>query len=230
MIVQRLLYHFAFDPASRLARLSLAEKKMEFEERPVRYWEHSPELEALNDSGLLPVMVETDDRGRRLVACESRAVLDQIEERAPRPIPLWPQDPQDRAEAKRLVQWFERKFDFEVNALLLHEKMEKRLFGLGAPDLPAMRQGREALRRHMGYIEDLVHERDWLAGRYLSFADFAAAAHVSILDYFGEISWKDYPAAKLWYMKLKSRPAFRALLADRLPGVTPAEHYAELDF
>ena len=41
------------------------------------------------------------------------------------------------------------KFDFEVNSLLLHEKMEKRLLGLGAPDLANLRAGREALRRRL---------------------------------------------------------------------------------
>ncbi|HZY20786.1 MAG TPA: glutathione S-transferase family protein, partial [Beijerinckiaceae bacterium] len=36
--------------------------------------------------------------------------------------------------------------------------------------------------------------------------------------------------AKDWYARVKSRPAFRAVLADRVPGMTPASHYADLDF
>ena len=128
------------------------------------------------------------------------------------------------------MQWFDRKFDFEVNGLLLHEKMEKRLHGQGAPELSALRAGREALRAHLAYIDKLLQARDWLAGKRLSLADFAAAAHLSVIDYFGDVPWRDYPATKTWYMKLKSRPCFRPILADRWPGLAPAAHYDDLDF
>ena len=138
--------------------------------------------------------------------------------------------PADRAEVRRLMQWFDRKFDNEVNAYLLHEKLEKRLLKLGAPDLFNMRQGRDALRIHLIYMEKLLHERDWLAGRRLSLADFAAAANISVLDYFGDIPWRDFLLLKTWYMRIKSRPAFRPLLADRWPGLAPASFYDDLDF
>ena len=93
-----------------------------------------------------------------------------------------------------------------------------------------MRAGREALRRHFAYLEDILKTRDWLAGRRLSLADFAAAAHISVLDYFDEAPWSAFPAVKTWYMKLKSRPCFRPLLADRQPGMAPSAHYDDLDF
>ena len=164
-----------------------------------------------------------------LVLCESRAILDHLEETYPEP-PLLGRDPAERAEARRLLQWFDRKFDYEVGGFLLHEKMEKRLLGLGAPDLASLRQGRDALRGHMIYMESLIGQREWLAGKRLSMADFAAAAHLSVIDYFGDVPWSDFTGVKTWYMKLKSRPAFRPLLADRWPGLAPAAHYDDLDF
>ena len=224
MTVVRTLHHFPLDPASRQVRLALGEKRLVFTDQPVRYWERPAELVKLNPSGLTPVMTEGD-----LVFCESRAILDHLEETYPEP-PLLGRDVAERAEARRLLQWFDRKFDNEVGGFLLHEKMEKRLLGLGAPDLSAMRQGRDALRSHLIYLESLVAQREWLAGRRLSLADFAAAAHLSVIDYFGDVPWNDFPGAKTWYMKLKSRPAFRPLLADRWPGLTPAPHYDDLDF
>ena len=169
------------------------------------------------------------DLADRLVLCETAAILGWAEDTTPDPA-LMPRRAPDRAEVRRLVQWFERKFDYEVNALLLHEKMEKRLLGLGPPDSNAVREGRDALHRHMAHIEGLVGDRDWLACSRLTFADFAAAAHLSVLDYFGEVPWTDYPAAKTWYMKLKSRPCFRPLLADRQAGMPPSRHYDDLDF
>jgi glutathione S-transferase len=228
MPAQRTLHHFPLDPASRQVRLALGEKRLPFIEVQERYWEAKSGLRALNPSGLTPVLVETEG-GRRTVICESRAILEHLEETSPEP-DLLGREPAERAETRRLLQWFDRKFDFEVNGLLLHEKMEKRLHGLGAPDLSNLRQGREALRVHMGYIESLMAERDWLNGYRLSLADFAAAGHLSVIDYFGDVPWADFRGARTWYMKIKSRPCFRPLLADRWPGLAPAAHYDDLDF
>ena len=228
MSAKRTLYHFPLDPASRQVRLAMAEKKLPFEEVIERYYEGRPEFKKLNPSGLTPVLIEERD-GETIVICEARAILEHLEESEPEPA-LLPRDAGRRAEARRLMQWFDRKFDFEVNAFLMHEKMEKRLLGLGAPDYGAMRQGREGLRFHLKYIESLAEERNWLAGGRITLADIAAAAHLSIIDYFGDVPWRDFPAVKTWYMKIKSRPSFRPLLGDRQPGLAPAAHYADLDF
>ena len=228
MSARRTLHYFPLDPASRQVRLAMAEKKLPYEEVIERYYEGRPEFKVLNPSGLTPVLVEERD-GDRIVVCEARAILEHLEETEPEPA-LLPRDPARRAEARRLMQWFDRKFDFEVNAFLVHEKMEKRLLRLGSPDYAALRQGREGLRQHLTYIEGLAEERNWLAGGRLSLADIAAAAHLSIIDYFGDVPWRDFPAVKTWYMKIKSRPSFRPLLGDRQPGLAPAAHYADLDF
>jgi glutathione S-transferase len=227
-MTERTVHHFPLDPGSRQVRLALGEKRLPFAEVVERYWERRPGFLALNPSGMTPVLVETAG-GTTTVVCEGRAILEHLEEAAPEP-DLMGRDPAERAETRRLLQWFDRKFDFEVNGLLLHEKMEKRLLSLGAPDLANMRAGREALRAHLGYIEELLQARDWLNGRRLSLADFAGAAHLSVIDYFGDIPWRDFPGARTWYMKLKSRPCFRPLLADRWPGLAPAGHYDDLDF
>jgi len=228
MTLERTLHHFPLDPASRQVRLAMGEKRLPFFEVQERYWERRPGFLEMNPSGVTPVLVEVSG-DKRVVVCEVRAILEHLEEAAPEP-DLLGRDPAERAETRRLLQWFDRKFDFEVNGLLLHEKMEKRLLGLGAPDLANLRGGRDALRRHLIYLEQLLQERDWLNGRRMSLADFAGAAHLSVIDYFGDIPWGDFPSARTWYMKLKSRPCFRPLLADRWPGLAPAAHYDDLDF
>ena len=228
MSVDRTLHHFPLDPASRQVRLALGEKRLAFGEVQVRYWEGAPEFTNLNPSGLTPVLVEIRNE-RKTVVCETRAILEHIEEQEPEPA-LLGRDASERAEARRLLQWFDRKFDNEVNGFLLHEKMEKRLLRLGAPDLSSLRRGRDALRQHLAYVDSLLQTSDWLAGRRMSLADFGAAAHLSVIDYFGDVPWQDFPAAKTWYMKLKSRPCFRPILADRWPGLAPAAHYDDLDF
>jgi glutathione S-transferase len=228
MSVERTLHHFPLDPASRQVRLVLGEKRVAFTDAPERVWEQRPDFLALNPSGLTPVLVEME-KGQRTVICEVRAILEHLEEIAPEPN-LLGRSPAERAETRRLMQWFDRKFDNEVNAWILREKMEKRLFGLGAPDLSALRKGRDSLREHLRSIESLLADRDWLAGSRLSLADFAGGAHLSVIDYFGDVPWADFSGVKTWYMKIKSRPCFRPLLADRWPGMAPAAHYDDLDF
>ena len=222
------LYHFPFDPGSRTARLALGEARVEFTETVVRPWEDGCPIASLNPSGMPPVL-QTTEPGRTLTLCEPAAILGWLEDRSKEPF-LMPADPSERAETRRLVSWFDRRFNDEVNAVLLHERMEKPLLRLGPPEARALRAGRDSLKSHLAMMEALLGTRDALAGRRISRADLVAAAHLSVLDYFGEIPWATYPALKTWYRKLKSRPCFRPLLADRFPGVQPAAWYHDLDF
>lgn len=193
------LYHFAFDPGSRVARLALGEAKILVTEAIVRPWEPDCPLSALNPSGMPPVL-QVVDGSASLTLCEAPAILGWLEDRAKQPF-LMPVDPVERAETRRLLGWFERRFTDEVNAVLLHERMEKPLLRLGPPEARALRTGREALKTHLSMLESLLARRDALAGRSVGQADFVAAAHLSVLDYFGEVSWTSWPGLKTWYMK-----------------------------
>ena len=135
-----------------------------------------------------------------------------------------------RAEVRRLVAWFEIKMNREVTENLLGEKMMKRLTGEGQPNSLAIRAGHANLPYHLEYIGYLVERRRWLAGDHFSVADITAAAQLSALDYLGDVPWDDHEPAKEWYARIKSRPSFRPILADHIPGVPPPKHYADLDF
>ena len=102
--------------------------------------------------------------------------------------------------------------------------------GGGSPDTEAMRAARHNIRYHLAYIGWLVRTRDWLAGDSLTYADLSAAAHLSVADYLGDVPWDEDETAKNWYARIKSRPSFRALLAEALPGLPPSQTYADLDF
>ncbi|MCH8490313.1 MAG: glutathione S-transferase family protein [Oceanicaulis sp.] len=223
------LYHFALDPASRQVRLALAEKALAFDLMDASPWDPDGPLASRNPSGLPPVLELADETGVRVAACGVRAILEYLEEVSPDPS-LLPGGAIERAEARRLMDWFDTIFDAEVNAFLLHEKIEKRLQGLGAPEPANIRAGREALRWHLAHIDALLDAREGLAGPRFSLADIAAAAHLSCVDYIGEASWESHPAAKAWYQRIKCRPSFRPILADRLPGLPPVDGYQDLDF
>ena len=148
---------------------------------------------------------------------------------------LLPANAEQRAEVRRVSEWFLFKFDEEVTAYLVEEKVIKREKARaggdgGAPDSSLLRAARANIRSHLHYIEHLVAAKNWLAGDRMSYADLAAAAALSVADYLGEVPWQDAPEAKDWYVRMKSRPAFRPLRAELVRGFKPPQHYAELDF
>ena len=221
----RTLYHLWLSPFCRKVRIALAEKALDFDLEIERVWQRRDEFLRLNPAGSVPVLVEPD--GAALA--ESSVVCEYLDEVYPYP-PMLGATPAARAETRRLVAWFDGKFHREVTDNLLTEKLDKRFMGMGGPDSAAIRAGHDNIGTHLDYIGYLSERRSWLAGDTLSLADAAAAAHVSALDYLGDVPWDDHPRAKDWYARIKSRPSFRPLLEDRIPGLPPPKHYADLDF
>jgi glutathione S-transferase len=222
----RQLHHFPLSPFCRRVRLILGEKRLTFDAVLEKPWEPNDALFPLDPAKQLPVLIEVG--GAKL--SDAQAISEYVEELHPDP-PLLPKRPLERAEVRRLCAWFDRFFFGEVTAVVIREKLMKR-YRPGAtpePDLPALRRAIEATRRHLAFMEKLIDERDCLAGA-LSLADFTAAAQVSCVDYFGDIPWASFPKARDWYARIKSRPSFRPLLADTVPGIAPPPHYANLDF
>jgi glutathione S-transferase len=221
----RALYHFPLSPYARKVRLALAEKRLPFELRLEKVWERRPEYLGLNPAGTVPTMVEENG----LAIPDSNVICEYLEEAYP-DNGLLGQTLAERIEVRRLVAWFDGKFAAEVTRNVLGEKYLKRLTGRGNPDAAAMRIGYVALRNHMEYLGWLAETRKWLAGTHLSLADFAAASHLSCLDFIGDVDWDLSASARDWYARVKCRPSFRSLLSDRVPGMTPPEHYPDLDF
>ncbi|MDR9426754.1 MAG: glutathione S-transferase family protein [Salibaculum sp.] len=218
------LYHYPLSPFSRKVRLSLAEKKIEVELVEERYWEKDPDFLRRNPAGKVPVL----KMGNRTMA-DSTAICEYLEEAHPVPA-LLPTTPEARYEVRRLVAWFDDKFNSEVTTKLMGERMFRKVMGTGYPDSTNVKAGAKAIKYHIDYMAWLLDQRRWLAGDQMSLADFAAAAHLSCLDYISDVDWNRSEAVKDWYAKIKSRPAFRSILADQVPGFPQPDHYADLDF
>jgi len=221
----RTLYHLWLSPFCRKVRILLSEKKLEFQTEVEPVWERRPEFLALNPAGDVPVLVETNGT----VVCDSAAIAEYLEEVHPEPS-MFGGTPAARAEVRRLVAWFDRKFNFEVTENLVGEKIVKRMSATGHPDSTAIRAGHSNIRYHLDYIAYLMDRRTWLAGERMTLADIAAAAHLSCVDYLGDVPWDRHSGAKDWYARIKSRPSFRSILADQVPRMNPPKEYADLDF
>ncbi len=227
------LFHAPFCPQSRFIRLVMGEMGMEAELKEERAWERRRDFLLLNPAGETPVLVEESE----LVVPGADIILEYLDETRGLALGadrLLPEDPRGRIEVRRLTHWFTRKFFAEVSGPLTHEKISKRFMrpedGGGSPDMQVIRAARGNARYHLQYIGWLTARRNWLAGDRLSYADLAAAAHISCADYLGDVAWEESEGARTWYARMKSRPSFRPLLAERVAGMAPADTYENLDF
>ncbi len=218
------LYHVPLSPFCRKVRLALAEKKIEVELVEERYWEQDPDFLRRNPAGKVPVL-----RMDGMIMAESQAICEYLDETVPEP-PLFPKGAKERYEVRRICAWFDDKFHHEVTANLLYERVNKKITKQGYPESKNVKAGARAIRYHLDYMTWLLDQRRWLAGDQMTLADFAAAAHISALDYISDVDWNRSANVRDWYAKIKSRPAFRGLLADQVPGFPPSRQYADLDF
>ncbi len=227
------LHHYPFCPRSRFIRLIFGEMGMNptlIEEKP---WERRHEFLLLDPSGETPVLVE--EAG--LVVPGPQVISEYLDETRGMALGaqrLLPENPAGRVEVRRLMDWFLIKFNAEVTDYLVTEKIFKRFNrseeGTSSPNMHAIRAARSNIRYHLKYIGFLLSRRDWLAGNAISYADLAAAAMLSVADYLGDVPWEEDEAAKHWYAKVKSRPSFRSVLADRVAGMAPPTYYGNPDF
>lgn len=220
------LLHFVLDPYSRLIRLMCEEYGFDVELKDVKPWRREEEFLAVNPAAETPVLQAES----KFAIVGISAVMMFIEENTKTGLPLLPTNVVERAETRRLLDWALFKFSDDVSRYILEEKFVKNDLKGQTPDTNVLRVARLNRAEHLGYFDYLLSTRKWLAGGELTLADFALAAQISSLDYLSEMPWDDFPEVKEWYQRLKSRPAFRTLLTDRVLGMPASQTYADLDF
>jgi glutathione S-transferase len=220
------LLQFPLCPFSRKVRLVMAEKGIQAELLRENPWERRDEFMDLNPAGETPVLVEAE-RGITLIG--SQPIAEYFEETVEK-VPMIHGDAAQRAEIRRLTQWFDEKLFREVVEPLMVERMRKRLVSKESPDTRVLREAMKTGNNHLDYLDYLLDHRRWLAGPALSLADFTAAAHLSVIDYLGAVDWRGHKQTKDWYSVMKSRPAFRPLLGERMEVIVPPQHYDKVDF
>lgn len=220
------IFQFPLCPFSRKVRLLLGEKGVAYELVRENPWEHRDEFIDMNPTGRTPVV---RDHERDITLIDSNAICEYFEETVDKN-PMISGTATGRAEIRRLVAWFDEQFFGDVVALLLHERMHKRIVHRQPPDARLLREAMRMANQHLDYTDYLIDHRPWLAGATMSLADIAAAAHISVADYLGGIDWSGHEQTKGWYAGFKSRPSFRPLLSERMEVITAPKHYEQLDF
>jgi len=223
----RTLYHTSLSPNCRKIRILLREKELEFEQVIENFWDRRTEFFALNPAGEVPVLLEPDGQ----TICGNYSITEYLEE-------AYRDNNKrflggsigERTEIRRLVDWFDDKFNREVTQNIVFEKVFKRLLRCGEPQSDAIRAGKKNILYHLEYIAFLTQEHRFLGGDMLTLADMTAAAHFSTLDYLGDVPWDHNAKAKEWYALMKSRPSVRSVLSDRVAAFQPPAHYENPDF
>ncbi len=219
----RTLYYLWLHPFSRKVRIVMAEKGLDFDLQVENIWERRTEFLALNPAGDVPVLVEED--GTTLA--NSQVICEYLEEVYPE-INLLGDNPVQRSETRRLVSWFDVKFETEVSRNLIGEKVIKPYLKQGTPHAPSIRAGYANIHYHLDYIGFLTEKREWLAGNNYSLADITAAAHLTCIDYLGDVPWEEHPAAREWFEKVTARASFAQLQDDHAPEIdTPHTQSAQ---
>lgn len=218
------LHHYPLCPYSRFIRVILFEKGINFSGIHTNYWERDISLMKLNPAGEVPIIID----GTNVIA-DIYTIFEFLEETY-KEVPLLSDDSIINAEIRRLISWFHHKFYNEVTKYILNEKVIRYYLEKGYPNTEILRAAKLNLDQHLKYIQALLKRNSWLAGNYITAADYAAATHLSTLDYLGNIDWNQHLIIKEWYAIIKSRPSFRSLLKDRIHGFNPPESYSNLDF
>lgn len=219
------LYHFPLCPFSRKVRVVLKEKGLNYELIKEDVWKRRHDFMRINPANDVPVLVEQDGSA----VSDHNAICEYLEEAYPERS-LLGETPLERAEVRRIVGWFDRKFYQEVTQYVLAEKVYRYYLRDGQPDSEVIRAAKHNICYHLDYIAFLTQKNQWLAGGSMTLADIAAACHISVLDYLGDVPWQVNDEAKEWYVLMKSRPSFRPILADKVAGFLPYREYANLDF
>ncbi|HHN67984.1 MAG TPA: glutathione S-transferase family protein [Thermopetrobacter sp.] len=224
------LYHFALDPFCRRIRLMLAEYGETPELVASPPWQPDAALFDFTPPAEMPLLVDDDGA----TAAGALAAGEYLLETRGAKKNLTGATAAQRAEARRLSAFFDGRMYMDATRPVLMEKVLRRKLpreqGGGAPDTRRLRAAVQRVAAYLEVIDRLAEQRGLLAGDELTLADLAAAAHLSALEYLDALNWGDFATAKVWYQRIKSRPAFRPLLTDRVAGVAPAAVYSQLDF
>ncbi len=221
------LLHHKLDPNSRLIRLILSEYEIEVELEEASHFKRTKNLVEHDALATTPILLVKNNSP----IIGALAIIHYIEENFQfDKISLIPKDIAARAETWRLYELIMGKFNDEISRYIIEEKIGKKEQKLGAPDPAILRVAKTNLNEQVKYFTYLFATRGWLASKNLTLADFALGAHFSCLDYLNNIEWAKMGEIKDWYAKIKSRPAFRSLLSDRIVGMPASKHYKDLDF
>ena len=130
-----LLIHHPVSPHARKIRALMSEKKMLFILKEEEPWKLSDDVYKLNPAGELPIFLSDGN-----VVVGNYAITEYLEETGSE-APMISGDAKQRAEIRRITEWFDNKFYKEVYRNIVYEKVHKRFAQGSAPDSKILKVG-----------------------------------------------------------------------------------------
>ena len=163
----------------------------------------SEDYKKLHIGHKIPVLVDSDGPGGRVVIPESPAILRYLA--AKTNSPLVPKDPRALVE---MEVWFSYGVATFCPILAQHRYFIDR----SPVDLPDAKKYYETYARDMyGVIDRHLDGRDYFIGDQISLADYGLYADVR--HYVGSCRPEEYPNVKTWYDRVSARPAVQRAYA-----------------
>lgn len=220
------LYHHPICPVSRSVRVLCLEKAIDIDLMVENFWERRDKFIKINPSCSVPFLASSPN----ILIYGFDPIVEYIEEVFHDKDRYIFGDPMEKAEIRKIIHWVNVKMYEDATKHILNEKIYNFLTTKEFPNASTLKICRTNLSHHLMYLNFLLTKKEWLGGNDFSLADIVASCHISSLDYINEINWDFYKELKDWYVVIKSKPSFRQILRDSIPGFTPSPQYRELDF
>jgi glutathione S-transferase len=161
----------------------------------------TPEYLRLNPNGRIPTLV---DGGFSL--WESHAIMQYLADKVPEQ-DIYPQDVSSRADVNRWLFWSASHFA-PACAVIIRERVSKRILGAGAPDPREIARGEALLPAAALVLDRHLAGRQWIAQDRLTLADFAIASplmHTSA----AQLPVTEFENLQAWFARVQSLDAWK---------------------
>jgi glutathione S-transferase len=199
------LYQFPASGNSRIVRIVLSEKKLEYERVNIAIGKgenREPEFLRLNPRGKVPILVH-DDGQRETVVYESTIINEYLEDAFPA-IALMPKDPTGRARVRLFTNLFDTAMSPAAGPLIIESLL--RTNEARSPDV--VDRSRRATRKILSEIVSVMGNGPYLAGEY-SLADASFTPAIDILGACGISVEAEFAPVWQWLKRVRERPSFK---------------------
>jgi glutathione S-transferase len=197
----------------RKVRVTLAEKGLDYELRPLLPFNVSAEYRKISPLGKIPAYEED---GRTL--CDSSVICAYLERTHPEPA-LYPSDPYEFARALWFEEYGDTALAQNVGGGLFFQKIVAPRF-LQRPTDEAVVE--KALTQDIpplfDYLESQLQAREVIAGTRFSIGDIGICTHLVNMRHAGyEVDAGRWPKLARYAAHVLARPSFKALIEEETP-------------
>lgn len=208
---------YVFPPSPRAFKVSAVATHLGLEHKVcfvdlTKGEQNTPQFTALNPNQRMPVL---EDDG--FVLWEANAIVQYLASKRPNS-GLLPVDERRRADVTRWLCWDLAHWD-SACAILIFERLVKKLLALGEPDPGELAKGEERFHRSAAVLDGQLKGRKYITGDTLTVADFCLGASLNLTQP-AELPVGQYKEIQRWHAGLCELPAWRKTLESSSPRST----------